>query len=40
VFGADHNTVYLLNQAGESAHATGTKQEVASKIVEFLGQQF
>jgi len=36
VFGADHNTVYLLDQQGNSAHATGSKQHVASAIVEFL----
>ena len=38
VFGADHNTVYLLDQAGESAHATGTKQHVAAAIVGFIAQ--
>ena len=38
VFGADHNTVYLLDQAGNSAHATGTKQHVASAIVAFLAK--
>lgn len=36
VFGADHNTVYLLDQAGNSAHATGTKAHVANAIVAFL----
>ena len=40
VFGADHNTVYLLDQQGNSAHATGTKQHVASAIVAFLAKQF
>ena len=38
VFGADHNTIYLLDQAGESAHATGTKQHVAGVIVGFIAQ--
>ena len=38
VFGADHNTVYLLDQSGESAHATGTKQHVAAAIVGFIAQ--
>ena len=38
VFGADHNTVYLLDQAGESSHATGTKQHVAAAIVGFIAQ--
>jgi phosphopantothenoylcysteine decarboxylase/phosphopantothenate--cysteine ligase len=38
VFGADHNTVYLLDQSGESAHATGTKQHVAAAIVSFIAQ--
>ncbi|MEN9714686.1 MAG: hypothetical protein RJA35_153 [Actinomycetota bacterium] len=36
VFGSDHNTVYLLDQAGNSAHATGTKQHVATNIIGFL----
>lgn len=40
VFGADHNTVYLLDQQGNSGHATGTKQHVASAIVAFLAKQF
>jgi len=38
VFGADHNTVYLLDQSGNSAHATGTKQHVASAIIAFLAK--
>jgi phosphopantothenoylcysteine decarboxylase / phosphopantothenate---cysteine ligase len=36
VFGADHNTVYLLDQAGNTAHSTGSKQHVASAIVAFI----
>lgn len=39
VFGADHNSVYILNQDGESRHATGSKQLVAAKLVEFIAQQ-
>jgi len=38
VFGADHNTVYLLDQSGNSAHATGSKQHVASAIIAFLAK--
>ena len=38
VFGADHNTIYLLDQAGESAHATGTKQSVAAAIIGFIAK--
>ncbi|MEY4411022.1 MAG: hypothetical protein RLZ69_596 [Actinomycetota bacterium] len=40
VFGADHNTIYLLDQAGNSAHSTGTKQHVANAIIGFLTKQF
>jgi phosphopantothenoylcysteine decarboxylase/phosphopantothenate--cysteine ligase len=40
VFGADHNTIYLLDQAGNSAHYTGTKQHVANAIIGFLAKQF
>ena len=40
VFGADHNTIYLLDQAGNSAHSTGTKQHVANAIIGFLAKQF
>ena len=36
VFGADQNTVYIVDQAGNSAHSTGTKQHVASAIVSFI----
>ena len=39
VFGSDHNSVYLLSQTGESAHAQGTKQHVASQIVNFVAGQ-
>ncbi|MEN9748328.1 MAG: hypothetical protein RLZZ603_1020, partial [Actinomycetota bacterium] len=38
VFGADHNTIYLLDQQGNSAHATGTKQHVANAIVAFVAR--
>ena len=38
VFGADHNTIYLLDQQGNSAHATGTKQHVANAIVGFIAR--
>ena len=38
VFGADNNTVYLLDQQGNSAHATGTKQHVANAIVGFIAR--
>lgn len=39
VFGKDHNTVYLLDKSGESAHKTGTKLEVANSIIEFLAER-
>ena len=38
VFGSDHNTIYLLDQQGNSAHATGTKQHVANAIVAFVAR--
>lgn len=39
VFGADENTVYLLSAGGDSAHARGSKQEVASAVVSFIAGQ-
>ena len=39
VFGMDHNTVYLLDKAGESAHKTGTKLDVANTIIAFLADR-
>jgi phosphopantothenoylcysteine decarboxylase/phosphopantothenate--cysteine ligase len=39
VFGSDHNAVYMLSKSGESAHAQGSKQQVASSIVSFISGQ-
>jgi phosphopantothenoylcysteine decarboxylase/phosphopantothenate--cysteine ligase len=39
VFGSDHNSVYLLSQTGESSHAQGSKQQVASHVVNFIAGQ-
>ena len=36
VFGEDKNTVYIVDQAGNTAHASGTKQHVASAIISFI----
>lgn len=36
VFGQDHNSVYLLDQQGESSHKTGSKIDVAAEIVSFI----
>jgi phosphopantothenoylcysteine decarboxylase/phosphopantothenate--cysteine ligase len=38
VFGADHNTVYIVDQNGNSAHSTGSKQHVANAIIGFLAK--
>lgn len=39
VFGSDKNTVYLLSANGNSAHAQGSKQEVAIAVVSFIAGQ-
>lgn len=39
VFGSEENTVYLLSANGHSAHAHGSKQEVASAVVSFIAGQ-
>jgi phosphopantothenoylcysteine decarboxylase/phosphopantothenate--cysteine ligase len=39
VFGSDTNSVYLLGKTGVSAHAHGTKLEVAAAILNFVAGQ-